>query len=446
MKKQHLIAILLAPFLAYGGLKAYLWYGIKSSVDDIVTSMSPFVEISYGGIFSTLDGEVGIEDIVIQPVMTNDVFTVQAMSLRSESIFDFVNPEERFKNGKFPKQVGWEIQKLKLDLDSKIFHLLSDFQARAQAQNTQVKNQNFLFERLDALGCGNIETFTLADFIDMGYRHLELDVAMDISYLEISRQMQIALRMKDRDLYSADADMKFAFDIEKIKAGVKPPAEPAITALKVNYTDKGYYKLRNAYCARQAGGDEAAYIDANTTRLGAELGGVVPQKVMAEYRKFMAEGGTLSVSLSPAEATQLSNMAFYETSDAMRMLGLTVAVNDVSFDAEQMEWSTASTKPTQSSQTSSTTPAKSSAMPAPSVRAKTEVQDSQKPASRTVKVSQLSRYMGKLVQLDTNKGKRRVGRLESIDDERVRLLMKMTGGEFSFPVKIEEISSARVLR
>jgi hypothetical protein len=445
MKKHHLIAILLAPFLAYGGLKAYLWYGIKSSVDDMVTSMSPFVEVSYGGIFSTLDGEVGIEDIVIQPVMTNDTFTVQSMSLRSESIFDFVNPEERFRNGKFPKQVGWEIQKLKLDLDSKIFHLLSDFQARAQAQNTQAKNQNFLFERLDALGCGDLETFTLADFIDMGYRHLELDVAMDISYLDISRQMQIALRLRDRDLYTADADMKFAFDIEKIKAGVKPPAEPAITALTVNYTDKGYYKLRNAFCARQVGGEEASYIDANVTRLSTELGGVLPQDVMTEYRKFMAEGGTLSVSLSPAEATQLSNMAFYETSDAMRMLGLTVAVNDVSFNAEQMEWSTAATTPTQSAQATTQLANRAKVSP-PAVQTKTTKQAAQQPESRKVKVSQLSRYMGKLVQLDTNKGKRRVGRLESIDDERVRILIKMTGGEFSFPVKIEEISSARVLR
>jgi predicted transcriptional regulator len=110
-----------------------------------------------------------------------------------------------------------------------------------------------------------------------------------------------------------------------------------------------------------------------------------------------------------------------------------------------MEWSTASAKPTQSHQASPTTLAKSAQL-APPVRTNTAAKDSQQPTSRTVKVSQLSRYVGKLIQLDTNKGKRRVGRLESIDDERVRLLMKMTGGEFSFPIKIEEISSARVLR
>ena len=154
MNKRILLAVLFAPFLAYGGLKAYLWYGIKSTVDDTVKKMSPFVEIKYGGIFSTLEGEVGIENIVIQPVMTNDQFTVDSMSIRSESIFDFVNPEQRFKDGKFPKHVGWEVKGLNLDLDSTIFQMISDSQSRAE--QGQSSSKATLFERADALGCGDL--------------------------------------------------------------------------------------------------------------------------------------------------------------------------------------------------------------------------------------------------------------------------------------------------
>jgi len=50
------------------------------------------------------------------------------------------------------------------------------------------------------------------------------------------------------------------------------------------------------------------------------------------------------------------------------------------------------------------------------------------------------------VQVETTQGKRRTGVLESVDEERLRIKMKLGGGEYSFPVKIDEITSARVYR
>jgi len=452
MNKRVLFYILIFPLLAYGGLKAYVWYTVKSNVDDVVANMTPFAEVTYDGIFSSLDGVVGIEGVVIKPVMTNDEFTLQTMSLSSESIFDFIDVGKRFNNGDFPKQMGWEAQKLKLDLDSKIFRLMSDFQQ--QAESTQPAGDGFLFERLDALGCGTIGSFGLDEFIDMGYNQLELDLAMEMKYFEISRQMQISLHMKDRDLYRADFDVRFALDIDKIKAGTMETNELAVTAMNVVYTDTGYHKLRNAFCAELNDGTEAAYIDANITQLGAELGGELPEKVVTEYRHFMAEGGTVEVNLSPAEATALSGMEFYETADAMRILGMSMSVNNVSVDADQIQWKVNADKAKRQpgSPASASVPATSAKISPPPTRANAAQksqnvdQSSSEPSGKSIKVSQISRYVGEMVQIDTTQGKRRVGRLESADQERVRIMMKLGGGEFSFPVKLSEITAAKVFR
>lgn len=449
MKQRVLFYVLIFPLLAYGGLKAYVWYTVKSNVDDVIAKMAPFVEVTYDGIFSSLDGVVGIEGVLIKPVMTNDQFSLQEMSLSSESIFDFIDVGNRFNNRDFPKQLGWKVQKLELDLDSKIFRLMSDFQQ--QVESTQPAGDGFLFERLDALGCGTIGSFGLDEFIDMDYSQLELDLAMEMKYFEISRQMQISLHMKDRDLYRADFDVRFALDIDKIKAGAMETNELAVTAMNVVYTDTGYHKLRNAFCAELNGGTEAAYIDANIAQLGTELGGALPEKVVTEYRHFMADGGTVEVNLSPAEATALSGMEFYETADAMRILGVSMSVNNVSVDADQIQWKAGADKAKRqpASPASASVPAMSTKISPPPTRA-TAVQNadqsSSEPSSKSIKVSQLSRYVGEMVQIDTSQGKRRIGRLESADQERVRIMMALGGGEFSFPVKLSEITAAKVFR
>jgi len=41
------------------------------------------------------------------------------------------------------------------------------------------------------------------------------------------------------------------------------------------------------------------------------------------------------------------------------------------------------------------------------------------------------------LEVETSIGKRRQGQLESVDDERIRILMKFGSGEFTFPVKLE---------
>lgn len=453
MKRRTLVYILIAPLLAYAGLKSYVWYTIKNGVDDAIASVAPFVEIRYDGIFSTLGGEVGIEGVYIKPVMTNDEFTLQSMSLSSESIFDFIDVGDRFNRQDFPKQVSANIQKLNLDLSSKIFQLMSDFQQ--QAESTQPADDGFLLERLDALGCGDVERFGLDEFIEMGYDQVELDLVMGMKYNDASQQMQINVQMKDRDLYRADFDVSFALDIDKVKAGTMDANELAVTAMNVVYDDMGYHILRNEFCAEQSGGTTETYIDANVAQISTELGGTLPEKVVAAYRGFMTNGGTIKMNISPAEAVELSGMQFYETADAMRMMGMSITVNDVSVDAEQIQWKTAGTKPDAKSagrqvaktnmqpsrkQTRSSSEANLKSAPASTAK------DAQQVNTKTIKVSQLSRYIGKMVQVNTTKGKRRVGLLESIDDERVRILMKMGGGEFSFPVKIDEISSAEVLR
>ncbi|NOX91211.1 MAG: hypothetical protein GXP18_01815 [Gammaproteobacteria bacterium] len=441
---RFLKLLLILPVLGYGSIKAYIWYDVKSNVDDVIASVAPFVDITYDSIFSSLlDGVVGITGIVIRPKMTRDEFTIEEMNLSAPDIFDIFMLGSRFENGEFPEYIGFEMKSMNIDVDSEIFVMLADMQA--QAAEPQTLEDPLLIERMDALGCGDIEKFGTNEFSEMGYNPLNLDIAVDMEFEKALRQIKVGMRIKDRDLYSVNVTVQTGFDLNQLKSTGLQPVEPEISKMKIEYTDTGYYKLRNKYCAQQNGGSIEQYVNANIAQLTAELGAVFPEKMVGAYRRFMTNGGRFTVSLNPAEATMLSGLEFYKTADILDILGMEVIINGDNVDLGQINWDVGAEKTT----------ARKNDIPnvirehrsSPTV---TRVSPPVKPRSakagkyRKVRKSQLSRYIGKNIQVETSIGKRRQGQLESVDDERIRILMKFGNGEFSFPVKLDDILQARV--
>jgi ribosome maturation factor RimP len=251
------------------------------------------------------------------------------------------------------------------------------------------------------------------------------------------------MHIKDRDLYSVDINSSFRFDMAEIIAAGGGGYEPAISSMSVEYKDTGYYEMRNKYCAAQRGGSVEQYIDANITGLSSEVGVRFPKKIVESYRQFMTNGGVFRVSLNPAEETKLSGMEFYESKDVLDMLGVEIAINNVVVDRSKLDWGKLNEGTTISKKTQKLLkrqpPMNAEVRPAPRVESK-----GNNAQFRTVPKSELARHIGKYVQVGTVGGKQRQGVLESVDAERVRILVKLGGGEFSFPVKLVDIKLAQV--
>ncbi len=441
---RFLKLLLILSVLGYGGIKAYIWYDTKSNVDDAIVTVAPFVDITYDSIFSSLlDGVIGITGVVIRPKMTSDEFTIQEINFSAPNILDIFMLGSRFKDREFPEYIGFEMKNVNIDVDSEIFVILDDMQA--QSIESQTLEDPLLIERMDALGCGDVKKFGINEFSAMGYNLLNLSVAVNVKFEQKSGQMNVEVRIKDSDLYSIGFTIQTRLDLNQMKSAGLQSAEPEISKLKIEYNDTGYHKLRNQYCAQQNGGSIEQYIDANIVQLAAEFGAVFPKKTMDDYRRFMTSGGRFTVSLNPAESTLLSGLEFYETADILDILGMEIVINGSNVDFSQIEWdATAGKTTTRKNDRSNVIGGRSStpsvtrvSPPAKSGSAKTR-------EYRKVRKSQLSRYVGKNIQVETSIGKRRQGQLESVDDERIRILMKFGNGEFSFPVKLEDILQAKV--
>ncbi len=441
---RFLKLLLILPVLGYGGIKAYIWYDVKRNVDDAIIAVAPFVDITYDSIFSSLlDDVIGITGVVIRPKMTSDEFTIQEMSFSAPDIFDVFMLGSRLKDEAFLEYIGFEMKSVNIDVDSEIFVMLDDMQAQSIA--SQTPEDPLLIGRMDALGCGDVEKFGINEFSAMGYNPLNLDVVVNVKFEQEAGQVSVEVRIRDNDLYSLSFTIQTRLDLNQMKSAGLQPAEPEISKLAFEYNDTGYHKLRNKYCAQQNGSSIEHYIDANIVQLATELGAVFPEKTMDNYRQFMTSGGRFTVSLNPAEPTLLSGLAFYNTADIPDILGMEIVINGTNVDFSQIEWDATAGKTT--ARKNNTPSVRGERLSNPVI---TRVSPPAKPDSATirkyrkVRKSQLSRYIGKNIQVETSIGKRRQGQLESVDDERIRILMKFGSGEFTFPVKLEDIIQAKV--
>ena len=233
--------LLIILILGYGGLKAYVWYDVNKKMDDIAAMAAPFAEITHGAAISSIEkGIVGVEEIVIRSVRSDDVFTIQEISFSAPTILDLLFLSKSFNDKEIPEHVGVKIKKLRVNLNSEVFSMIESM--------SQPQGAPSLVERIDALGCGDVGKFGRSDFVAMGYNPIVLDLAMNMDFKKDTKEMKVDLRLKDHNLYDLKLALQFLVDPGQLKSG-SAASEQAISEMSLNYTDKGYFELRNKYCS-----------------------------------------------------------------------------------------------------------------------------------------------------------------------------------------------------
>lgn len=431
--------LILLAVVGFGAVKGYIWYGVKSDLDKAIAMVAPFVEINYGSIFSSLRGQVGVKDITIRPIMSADEFTIGEISFTAANIIELITLDNNLKQKQLPEYMAWDFRQVAIDFNSEVFGMMGQAQAAASESR-----EPLLIEKIDAIGCGEISNIGLDEIIAMGYNKAVMDVGLEMRYDNNTRHLQLDIQLKDRDLVKIDVDMGIKLDPELFISAGSEPVKPSVSELLVNYNDTGYYKLRNNFCAQQSGSTVAEYVEANIKGLSSELEVVFPEETVDAYRQFMTNGGTFKVSMNPSEETDFNSLQLYQAADVMRMLAMDITINGVQTDLDKIQWKKqASGKPKEEvlSKNSQRQISKSE----PAMKSPPGDEASNRTAKyKEVNKSQLKKYIGQYVRLDTEGGKRREGVLESVDGKSIRIRVRMRGGDFSFPVNADDITRARV--
>lgn len=427
--RRMVIGLALLCGIAYGALQGYLWYEVKRAADRFARQVAPFAEVRYGGVYTSLGGTLGLDDITIRPVMTEDEFHIRALRVEAPDLWFYFTGARQMAEGGIPENLALELQGVGLDMDSELFRLLTQMQQMEPAQPSA-----FPFEQLDALGCGEQDSWGPDDYVRAGLSRINLDLALRMQHDPVAQTMAVSMNVADPALYRLDFSLNLGVSSNRLQ-DVRTDVMHHGT---ISYTDHGWYKLRNAHCARLNGGSAEAYVDRHLELLKTRLGVGLPPEAAEAYRGMMLNGGTVRVALQPAPGTSLAGLGLYKPADAMDLLGMTIAINGVKVDGGQIEWlapeSVAAAAPEGAAPTTlSRRPATAMAKAPPS-------------ASRyqAVDLARLSLHLHKPIRVTTRDGRVREGVLTAVEGSRIEVTLQHSRGRLAFPVENGDIKRVEV--
>ena len=437
------LVLLATPFLLYGAAKGYLWHEVKSNADELVQAASPFAKISYDSVHTSLLGdEIGLDNISIKPVMTQDEFRIEQVRISAPHIGYFIGAGDNVKKGQPPENLAMQIRRMHIDMDSELFTMLEQMQQ--QAALAQTNETDMWLTSLDALGCGDISSFAISDYLEMGFANIVADASINMAYDEQSKRTLIKVETHTDNLYDIGIGLDFNVTPQTMGSALLANSIPKTT---IRYRDTGYYQLRNNYCAKQNESSVEEYVDHHLNLFSTKLGAALPEQTVSAYKQFMLKGGTFIIGLNPSNEQSLEGLQYYAPADIIDMLGLSLTINNTKLDTDLIQWGN---KPKKVTVRPDTLEAKPKVVREDRLRptiTPTQGKEKQRrtaPPFQKINVDDAGKYIGKMAEVTTTEGKLRSGMLESVTDERINIELAFRTGSLSIPIDIRKIDDIRV--
>lgn len=425
-----LLVIFVAALLIAGGVGGYLWYSTKQQADQIVMMATPFAEISYGSIALSPTGSTGAKKIRIMPHFVNDVITIGAIQLNAPNILALLDIRRQLSQGKIPPALSLSFHDVELALHG---GLLGPPPSQAQ-QVSPLHN-------LDALGCGPITRFSGTEWQEMGLERFvgNLEVGYRLDATRNLLELRVDSHTRDWAALNLDLGLTMATSPESVMDLAS--FTPRLASLRFVLRDDGLNALRNNYCAVKAGKSISDYI-ADHVRLVAErlrANGInLGPGLLEAYRRYLTEGGHFTVVANPPAPIDPSELQFYAAEDVVKLLGLTLQVNETAVTDLSVTWDAAQVAQALGSE-SRPEPA---AADTPPIRQQPVIV---RQAYHPTPVGELGRHVGRNARLQTTTGAQYLGRLDGIAEDIVKITIRRSGGTVTLSLRAGDITSAEVV-
>ena len=315
--KKLLLALIVIATAGYFGSKWLLHKRVSDGLDKAVLAISPFATVEYGGVSSTMSGELTIDDIRVQVVGYDDDIRIARLGIDTPSYFTLLRLTDiGSKLGKpaeiVPDYFGVIADGVRLRVNSDLLATLHD--ARMAALGVADVDD-------PAAVCAGKYGYSPAALQDLGYD--EQSLSMQAHFRRGDGQYRIEVASAIADMWDADAEL--VLDGDMLAAFARGRGyQPRMASMRIEYRDRSLNARAQAYCERLGLSAEeaiAAQLDA-LMYLGEENGIVFDEYVIEPYTEFLHGKSTLVVTASPREPVALSQIALYKPSDVPALLDL----------------------------------------------------------------------------------------------------------------------------
>ena len=315
--KNLIIGAIIVGTVGYGGSKFLLHHKVESGVDTAVIAMSPFVNVKYDGVSSTMSGELTIDGIRARITGFDDEITIARLGIDTPSYFSLLNLADiaeniRNPNDVIPEYFGFIAEGVRMGVNADYFRKLHT-EMRKELQGTDVDEP--------ASECTGKYGFSPEALSRLGYS--EQVISLSAHFRRGQSNYSVSVSSSFEDMWDIDAELTLAGDmVTELSQG--PRYRPRLGEMRIEYMDKSLNQRVKSYCGQLGLSDEeiiTAQLD-KLKHLGKENGVVFDEYVIGPYTEFLGGKSTLVVTAKPSEPVSLSQISLYKPSDVPALLDL----------------------------------------------------------------------------------------------------------------------------
>lgn len=402
-------------------IKLSLWLSVRSIMDDAITRLSPFADISYGGITSSFDGRVGLERLVIRVPMLNDSVRVEHAQLKFNGLGELLRFKERLNEGKFPEQMAINLKGLALDVHGPFMQQLYDKPA-----------ERSLFTAMSEVNCGKVRFIGTTELLDMGYRTFETDAEVSYRFAPASKTLNFSLSSDTRDM----GEMKVSMALANVSdnPGDMRVHPPELNLVTVEVNDNQYQRKVQEYCAGKLGQTTEVYLKTAVEQFDKVLRSqriALDAPVLEAYGRYLKDPQSLTLEIKPNEGISWDGLQFYEPKDVLGMLHPALLINGTLVTPLGFAWFDPA--------------AGKEVMPNDLVVAEKVESKASTQQYEFVSVASLPEYAGKRLQFITHDSAYYQGVLRKVENGKAYLTVQLGTGSAEMSLRLDKIDKVRVM-
>lgn len=404
-------------------IKGSLWLSVRSIMNEAATKLSPVMDISYGGITSSFDGRVGLENVTIRVPALGDSLQVQHAQLRFNGLRELLSFKERLEEGKLPKQMSVELKGLQLAVHGPFMQQLYDAPA-----------ERSIFTAMSEVACGKVSHIGTNELLDMGYRTFETDAQFSYQLEEGAKRLTFNLKADTRDM--GDTRLSLSLINMPDNPGDLRVNPPRVSSVVFELNDNQYQRKVQGFCAGKLGQSREAYLKTAVEQFDRNLRAqrvALEPAVLEAYGRYLSDPQALRLELSPSEGMAWEGLEFFEPKDVIGMLRPVVLVNQQAVQPIAFSWVDTTKRPEMKG----------------NERVSAEVEKDENagasPRYEFVQVSDLAGYKGKRLQFITYDGAYYQGVLHKVENGKAFLSVQFGSGSAEMFLRLEKIDKVRVM-
>lgn len=405
-------------------IKASLWLSVRSIVNDAIAALSPVMEIRYGGISSSFDGRVGLQNVVINVPMAGDSLKVAHAQLKFNGLRELLSFKERLAERKLPEQLALELQGVELAVHGPFVQQLYAEPAEKSA-----------FTAMSEVACGNVRNIGVDELLQMGYRTLQSDLEFSYRFEPGAQKLTFNLRNDARDMLDLRVGMSLLNVSER--PGDMRVNPPRIAQVTVEMDDNQYQRRVSEFCRGKLGLDQQAYLALSLEQFDKALRQqriALDKPLLDAYGRYLADPRSLRIELTPTEGMAWDGLQFFEPKDVIGMLRPSILVNQEPVSQLGFTW---------------VDPLKRKITPESDLQV-VSVEETVESKPRTqqyefVSVESLAQYTGKRLQFITFDGAYYQGVLHKVENGRAYITVLMGTGTAEMFLRLNKINQVRVM-